>query len=218
MTATVRPQTRAVRLTDPDQRLHQYLRALSGVPGPNFSAITIVENSGYDFAADVRRLFPALPTEFICYQETRDSLPIAQLEAGMYTAFLRRSTLLDSRRSILKLTGRYTIRNIEQYINGPSNIGISFRPTFGGQSDALLTSLYKVSLNDFQGFEAILKTTNFSNEPLEVHFARYVRSLGPRAAVIQYPHIQGVSGTFATDYEKNRKERARIILSRLIPF
>lgn len=218
VTATVQPQIQSVRLTDPTTRLAQYIDALSKIPDETFGTITIVENSGNNFSEAANKLFRKTDIEFICFAESRSNLTIAQLEAGIYSAFLQNSSKIDDQRALVKLTGRYRIDCIEQYLTRYSNLAISFRPTPLAKSAALLTSFYKLSIEQFKAFEAYLRAADFHERPLEMLFAEYVQNQNPTASFVKYPKIEGWSGTFATKYEDNIKERLRVRMSQFIPF
>lgn len=218
VTATVQPQIQTVQLTDPTTRLNQYIDALSKIPDGLFGTITIVENSGNNFSEAVKKLFKKTDIEFICFTESRPNITIAQLEAGIYSAFLQNSSKIYNQRVLVKLTGRYRIDSIEQYLTRYSNLAISFRPTPFAKSAALLTSFYKLSIEQFIAFEAYLQVADFHEIPLEVLFAEYVQKQRPTACRVKYPEIKGWSGTFATKYEDNIKERMRVRMSRFVPF
>lgn len=218
VTATVQPQIQSIQLSDPTTRLNQYIDALSKIPDEIFGAITIVENSGKNFSGAVKKLFRKTDIEFICFTENRSNLTIAQLEAGIYSAFLQNSTKIDDQRALVKLTGRYRIDCIEQYLTRYSNLAISFRPTPLTKSGALLTSFYKLNFDQFKAFEAYLQAADFHEKPLEMLFAEYVQKQNPTASFVKYPKIEGWSGTFATRYEDNIKERLRVRMSQFIPF
>lgn len=218
VTATVQPQIQSIQLTDPASRLNQYIDALCKIPDEIFGTITIVENSGNNFSETAAKLFRKTDIEFICFKETRSNLTIAQLEAGIYSAFLQSSSKIDDQRALVKLTGRYRIDCIEQYLTHYTNLAISFRPTPLAKSTALLTSFYKLNIEQFKAFEAYLQAADFHERPLEMLFAEYVQKQSPTACFVKYPEIKGWSGTFATRYEDNIKERLRVRMSRFVPF
>lgn len=218
VTATIKPQINLFGISNPRLRLEQYLEGLSNVKEDNFSAITVVENSGTDFSIKARNMFLKTEFEFICYNERNSNCSIAKLESNMYSMFLRCSDLIKDSRPLLKLSGRYTVENIIDYINYEPNIALSFRPTFGCHAQNLLTSIFKVNLDHFKAFEEHLRSLDFSNQTLEELFADYVNLHQTRSVLIPYPRIRGTSGTFGTEYSTNRKEQTRILLSKFIPF
>ena len=177
-----------------------------------------MENSGNNFSEAANKLFRKTDIEFICFTETRSYLKIAQLEAGIYSAFLHNSSKIDDQRALVKISGRYRIDCIEQYLTRQTNLAISFRPTPVAKSAALLTSFYKLSIDQFKAFEAYLQTADFRERPLEMLFAEYVQKQNPTACFVKYPKIIGWSGTFAAKYEDNIKEKLRVRMSKFIPF
>jgi hypothetical protein len=220
ITATVVPQTKSVKLQDPNVRLRQYLTGLEFLKlQGGIDRVTIVENSGNDFAARASAVLGPIKNDFLCYHESHFEAPIAALEAAMYSHFLSYANELSDTCDIVKLTGRYSILNFTEVFLNKGNLAFSFRPTLGlKRARSVLTSAYQLEMAEFRRWVHFLAERDLSVKPLEMYFAEFISSRKLHSVSIDYPIISGESGTFGTPYANNKKERTRIFLSKVLPF
>ena len=219
MTATVTPQTDMVKLKDPAKRLDQYLWSLKFLSQFGIDRLTIVENSGYDFYSEAKKILGSTQFDFISYDEKDRNIPIALLESRMYTEFIRKSDNLNYKNEIIKITGRYSVTNLHNLFQRKSNIVFSFRPTLMQKKARLiLTSLYQLDTIEFEHWVRFLQGENLFDGPLERHFANFINQRNLNSEYIPYPIIDGLSGTSGTPYSKMQKEKLRISLSKILPF
>jgi len=218
VTATVAPQISQVVLKDRSVRLEQYLQSLAMLQrNRGVSRVTVIENSGHDFSLSASKVLGDIPNDFVCYEDRRKDISIGALEARMYREFLNRHPRIEG--EIIKITGRYHIKNFDRIFSTYGNLAFSFRPTLGvKKAHAVLTSTYKMEAKEFQSWSEFVERRDLSVDPLEMHLAAFIRSRNPRSAAIRYPHISGYSGTFGTSYAANYKELARILMSGMLPF
>jgi hypothetical protein len=219
MTATVTPQSDMVAIKNPNLRLKQYLDSLKFLCSQNVKRITIIENSGYDFSEEARKISGQISIEYISYKERGNRFSIAQLEALMYVKFFEKTSFLEVDSDIVKVTGRYCFRNLDKFIKKSGNHVFSFRPTLlQKKARSILTCLYQLNLIEFKAWSDFLINENLSAMPLEMHFANFINTRNIKPEFMPYPIIEGYSGSFGTSYSKMHKEKTRIYLSKIIPF
>jgi hypothetical protein len=219
MTATVTPQSNIVAIKNPSLRLQQYLDSLMFLCNQNVKRITIIENSGYDFSEEARKISGQVSLEYISYKECNLKFSIAQLEARMYLKFLERSSLIESDSDIVKVTGRYCFRNLNKLLIKEGNHVYSFRPTLlQNKARSILTCIYQLNVTEFKSWSEFLIDKKLLVIPLEMYFAKFLNTRKLKSELTPYPIIEAYSGSSGTAYSAMYKEKIRIFSSKILPF
>lgn len=213
MTGTIDTSTfnnTGVVVTNTLDRLNQYEKAIETyIRYSDFEYIVFSDNSGYKFdyekfknmAQDYNKEF-----EFISlpgyYNETLN-YGKSYGESRLITDTINKSTLINDKDVIFKVTGRVYVKNINKLIKKMrkyDNVFISYN-----KSKYVLTSFFKVKVSDYNRILSDAYNDCNDNIDMNLESVYYKRLLKIKSRVKcfkYYPDLDGIIGGFGFKYNK----------------